>query len=75
MELIFQKDTLNCGIQGNKVKKLLWRAEKLGCLHAIKQIFIHCWTSNIGENMPNDIANGLLCSALKIIKRNSVTNI
>ena len=72
---IFGKDTLNCGIRGDKVENLLWRAEKLEFPPAIRQIVIHCGTNNIEENTSNDIANGLLCSALIIKKRNSVTNI
>ena len=71
----FGKDTLNCGIRGDKVENLLWRAEKLEFLPAIRQIVIHCGTNNIEENTPNDIANGLLCSALTIKQRNSVTNV
>ena len=60
----FGKDTLNCGIQENKVGNLLWRAKKLEFPPAIRQIVIHCGTSNIEENAPNDIADGLLCTAL-----------
>ena len=71
----FGKDTLNCGIRGNKVENLLWRAEKSEFPPAIRQIVIHCGTNNIEENTPNDIADGLLCSALIIKKRNSATNI
>ena len=65
----FGKDTLNCGIRGDKVENLLWRAEKLEFLPAIRQIVIHCGTNNIEENTPNDIANGLRCSALIIKKK------
>ena len=71
----FGKDTLNCGIRGDKVKNLLWRAENLEFPPAIRQIVILCETNNIDANTPNDIANGLLCSALTIKKRNSVTNV
>ena len=71
----FGKDTLNCGIRGGKVKNLLWRAENLEFPPAIRQIVIHCGTNNIAANKLNDMANGLLCSALTIKKRNSVTNV
>ena len=71
----FGKDTLNCGIRADKVENLLWRAEKLEFPPAIRQMVIHCGTNNIEENTPNDIANGPLCSALIIKKRNSPTNI
>ena len=53
----FRKDTLK------------WRAEKLQFPPAIRQIVIHCGTNNIEENTPNDIANGLRCSALIIKKK------
>ena len=71
----FGKDTLNCGIRGDKVENLLWRAENLEFPPAIRQIAMHCGTNNIEANTPNYIANGLLCSALTIKKRNSVTNV
>ena len=71
----FRKDALNCGTRGDKVENLLWRAEKLKFPPAIRQIVIHCGTNNIEENTPNDIANGLLCSALIINSRNRATNI
>ena len=71
----FGKDTLNCGIPGDKVENLLWRAEKLVFPPATRHIVIHCGTNNIEENTPNDIANGLLCSALIINSRNRATNI
>ena len=67
----FGKDTLNCGLQGDKVQNLLWRAGKLGFPPAIRQIVIYSGTNNIEENTPNDIANGMLCSAL-IIKKGTV---
>ena len=71
----FGKDTLNCGIWGDKVENLLWRAEKLVFPPATRHIVIHCGTNNIEENTSNDIANGLLCSALIINSRNRATNI
>ena len=71
----FRKDALNCGIRGEKVKNLLWRVENLEFPPAIRQIVILCGTNNIDANTPNDIANGLLCSALTIKKRSSVTNV
>ena len=71
----FGKDTLNCCIRGGKVENLLWRAEKLEFLPAIRQTVIHCGTNNIEENTLDDIANGLLCSAFTIKKRNSLTNV
>ena len=71
----FGKDTLNCGILGDKVENLLWLAEKLEFPPAIRQIVIHCGTNNIEEKTPNDIANGLLCFALIIKIRNSARNV
>ena len=58
-----------------KVENLLWRAENLEFPPAIRQIVIHCGNNNTEANTPNDIADGLLCSALTIKKRNSVTNV
>ena len=58
-----------------KVENLLWRAENLEFPPAIRQIVILCGTNNIESNTANDIANGLLCSALTVKKRNNVTNV
>ena len=71
----FGKDTLNCGIRGDKSKNLLWRVENQEFPPAIRKTVILCGTNNIDANTPYDIANGLLCSALTIKKRNSVTNV
>ena len=65
------KDTLNCGIWVDKVENL-WQVENLEFPRAIRKIVIQCGTNDLEANKPNDIANGLLCSALKIKKRNSI---
>ena len=73
--LFFGKDTLNCGIRADKIENLLRRAENLEFPPTIRQVVIHCGNSNIELNTPNDIANGLLCSALTIKRRNSTANV
>ena len=60
---------------GQSQKLIIARAEKLVFPPATRHIVIHCGTNNIEENMPNDIANGLLCSTLIINSRNRATNI
>ena len=67
--LFFWKDTLNCGIRGDKVENLLWQAENPEFPPVIRQVVIHCETNNIEANTPNDIANGLVCSPLTIKKK------
>ena len=74
MELIFQEGHIKLWHTGKQSRKLIMTSGKTRISTCYQTVF-HCWTSNIGENMPNDIANGLLCSALKIKKRNSITNI
>ena len=77
MECVFReghiklKDTLG----GDKVENLSWRAENLEFPPSIREIAICCETNNIEVNTTNDIANDLLCSAITIKKRNSVTNV
>ena len=72
----FVKDKLNCGIRGDKVENLLWRAESLEFPPAIRQVVIHCGNNNIEANTPNDIGNDLLCSTLTIKKKkNGVANV
>ena len=75
MDSFFGKDTLNCGMRGDKVESLLWRPDNLEFPPTIRHVVIYCGTNNIEVNTPNDIANGLLCSTLTVKKRNSVTNV
>ena len=75
MEFIFREEHIKFWYTGRQSQKLIMASGKTRISIAIRQIVIHCGTNNIEENTPNDIANGLLCSALIIKKRNSATNI
>ena len=75
MEFTFREGHIKLWYTGRQCRKLIMAPEKLEFPSTIRQIVIHCRANNIEENSLNDIANGLLCSALIIKKRNSITNI
>ena len=64
----FGKEVINCGIGGDKVEHVLWRTENMNIPTNIKDTFILCGTNNIDRNTPEEIANGLICSAINIAK-------
>ena len=53
----FSFDTLNCGVCGDKVQKVLWRAQNLP---AVKSVAILCDTNNLHLDAPEDIADGII---------------
>ena len=53
-------NTFNCGIGGNRVQHVLWRAHDLYCFSLLRNVFILCGTSNLHQDSPEDIANGLI---------------
>ena len=57
LERGFSFDTLNCGICGDKVQKVLWRAQNLP---AAKSVAILCDTNNLHLDAPEDIADGII---------------
>ena len=71
----FEEETINCGIGGDKVEHVLWRTENIFIPPNIKNIIIHCGTNNVDTNASEDIANGILCSAINIVKLYKHTNI
>ena len=74
MEFIFREGHIKLWYTGRQCRKLIMAPEKLEFPSTIRQIVIYCGTNNIEENSPNDIANGLLCSAL-IIKKGTALQI
>ena len=67
-EQFFGRNTINCGIGGDKVENVLWRSENLRIPPNIKDVVIHCGTNNIDFSTPNEIVNGLMCTAIIIAK-------
>ena len=60
------QDTLNFGIQGDKIQNMLWRLNNLNFTKncSIKYIFILAATNNVDHNSPEEITNGLITSGL-----------
>ena len=59
-------NTLNFGIQGDKIQNILWRLNNLNFSKncSIKYVFILGGTNNVDHNSPEEIANGLITSGL-----------
>ena len=59
-------NTLNFGIQGDKIQNILWRLNNLNFSKncSIKYVFILGGTNNVDHNSPEEIANGLITSGV-----------
>ena len=55
--------TLNCGIGGDRVQNVLWRAQNLLVISSLKNVDILCGTNNLFHDSPEDIANGIVETA------------
>ena len=51
--------TLNCGIGGDRVQNVLWRAQNLPVISGFKNVIILCGTNNLFQDSPEDIADGI----------------
>ena len=52
--------TLNCGIGGDRVQNVLWRAQNLPVISSLKNAVILCGTNNLFQDLPEDIADGVI---------------
>ena len=57
---IFSVNTLNCGIGGDKVRNVLWRADNLAAVKSVKNVAVLCGTNNLHLDEPEDIADGII---------------
>ena len=51
---------LNCGIGGDRVQNVLWRAQNLPVISSLKNVVILCGTNNLFQDSPEDIADGVI---------------
>ena len=51
--------TLNCGIEGDRVQNVFWRAQNLLVISSLKNV-IFCGTNNLFQDSPEDIADGVI---------------
>ena len=56
----FSFDTLNCGIGGDKVHNVLWRAHNLPAVKSVRNFVTLCGTNNLHLDAPKDIADGII---------------
>jgi len=71
-ESYFSKtNTVNCGIGGDRVQNVHWRANKLPLSPSLKNIVLFCGTNNICIDSPREIAEGIINIAVSLKKRSS----
>ena len=51
---------LNCGIGGDRIQHVLWRALNLPASQNLKNVVVLCGTNNLLLDSPKDIADGIL---------------
>ena len=52
--------TVNCGIEGDSVQKVLWQAQNLPVISNLKNVVILCGTNNLFQDSSEDIADGVI---------------
>ena len=65
----FDENTINCGIGGDKVQNILWRAENIPLQQSLEYVVISCDTNNLDTDDSEKIVNGLFCIALTLKKK------
>ena len=51
---------LNCGVGGDRIQHVLWRALNLPVSLNLKNVVVLCGTNNLRLDSPKDIADGIL---------------
>ena len=51
---------LHCGIGGDKVRHVLWRSHNLPVVKSIKKVVVLCGASNLNQDSPEDITDGII---------------
>ena len=65
----FTRDTVNCGMGGDKTQNVLWRSKNIPLLQSLKFVVINCGTNNLDTDNIEKISGGLICIALLFQKR------
>ena len=65
----FTRDTVNCGMGGDKTQNVLWRSKNIPLPQSLKYVVINCGTNNLETDNPDEISDGLICIALLFQKR------
>ena len=67
----FDKDSINCGIGGDKTQNILWRSKNTSLQQSLKYVVITqvCGTNNLDTENPDETSDGLVWIALFLQKR------
>ena len=60
----FSRDTVNCGIGGDKTQNVLWRSKNISLPQSHRYVVMNCDTNNLGTDNPDEMSDGLICIAL-----------
>ena len=60
----FPFNTLNCGIGGDKVQNVLWRARNLPVVKSVKNVRILYGTNNLHLDAPEDVTDSIIKTGL-----------
>ena len=63
----FGKQTVNCGIKGDRTKNLIQKIEEPVIPKHVRRVVIICRTNNLERDKPKDITNVLICAAILIL--------
>ena len=66
---------LNCGIGGDRIEHVLWRALNLPIFSSLKNIFVLCGTNNLPLDSPKYTADGILEIAISFKTNYSCVNV
>ena len=65
----FNRDTVNCGIGGDKPQNVLWRSNNILLPQSLKYVVINCGKKNLDMDNPDETSDGLIYIALLFQKR------
>ena len=65
----FSRDTVNCGIGGDKTQNVLWRSKNISLPQSHRYVVMNCDTNNLGTDNPDEMSDGLICIALFLHQR------
>ena len=71
----FDESTINCGIGGDKIQNLLWRAESIPLPQSLEYVVSSCGTNNLDTDDSQKIADNLFYIVVALKKRMNLLKI
>ena len=65
---LFDENTINCGIDCDKIQNVLWKGEKIPLPQSLEYVVISCGTKNLDTDDFENIADGVFSIALALKK-------